>query len=333
MLWGGGNCIDTFDGTSFAAPHTAGTAGLMISYIKNIVGPPNIIDPEDIEEIKQMAATDLSVSPNGPGWDPLTGYGRLNAGEAMSRIKFPDFQIKHYSATKSVSTAVLSASNEVTCIRSNLYGTPTGTYLVDRYEITAITSHTIPAGYTMIGAWERDGASNMPGIVSGTSCANCGSLIYLPTHHIPNAPDVTATITASGATLTSYWYGVHLLPSPNPVISYPQVNLQMSGIANFEYSLYLKQTNSIKENNLRESSIIIYPNPASNSLFLVSKDKEITKVAVRIYDVIGREVKTLSKIDLSDYVRIDISELINGVYFVNLTNGGTKVVKKIIVNR
>lgn len=59
-------------GTSFAAPLVSGVASLILA--KN----PNL-SAEQVKRMLLMSADDLEA----PGWDPLTGYGMLNARKAL----------------------------------------------------------------------------------------------------------------------------------------------------------------------------------------------------------------------------------------------------------
>jgi hypothetical protein len=344
MVWGN-NCKGYLDGTSFASPHTAGTAGLMISYMRNkAVSPPNQLDPEDIEEVMQLTATDLSVTiPNNsysyaPGPDLYSGYGRLNAGEALQKIKYPDYMIKHFSATVNGTTAVLQASNEITCLRNNLQGLPNGTVNVDRYLIQKVVSHSIPNGYTLAvpsrPGWERDAASNLMGKISSNVCLFCGNMFQLPCGTLPNAPDITSTISATGATLTGFVYGIHDPANPLQIFWEPQYLSPQGGTAKFEYSLYLKSlTINVEENALTEHAITIFPNPADDRVYITSHLQDLTKVNVTVYNIIGQVMIKEVKVDLLSINQIDVSGLKNGVYLFSLTNGGTKLVKKVIINR
>lgn len=81
----------TFNGTSAAAPHVTGVVGLLLShYNKNCYSNKNL-SIEDVEYILEESATDLYA----PGFDTLTGAGRLNAGAALKMIENATLQIVH----------------------------------------------------------------------------------------------------------------------------------------------------------------------------------------------------------------------------------------------
>ncbi len=69
------------------------------------------------------------------------------------------------------------------------------------------------------------------------------------------------------------------------------------------------------------AEINVYPNPANNKVNIAS-DKDMN---VKVCDVLGKEI-----IAQSNSKTIDISELQNGIYFLNITCEGNYFVKKIV---
>ncbi len=67
-----GNGYTTSSGTSFAAPHVAGVAGLLISVLPGLT-------PTDIDAILRDTAEDIGP----PGFDTGAGWGRINAFDAV----------------------------------------------------------------------------------------------------------------------------------------------------------------------------------------------------------------------------------------------------------
>ncbi len=90
----------------------------------------------------------------------------------------------------------------------------------------------------------------------------------------------------------------------------------------------------IKENvNEFTSNINIMPNPNNgifNLVFTMPKEENIN---VRIYNSIGQEISNNSLENVSsNVISINISDKPNGIYFVSVTNGTYKAVKKVIVS-
>ncbi len=101
-------------GTSFAAPFVAGVASLILA--KN----PRLT-PVQVEHMLLMSADDVET----PGWDQLTGYGRLNARKALEAD--PDYylysEIHRVLPTRDQGRSVIQVLGRVTGSR------------LDRYEI------------------------------------------------------------------------------------------------------------------------------------------------------------------------------------------------------
>jgi subtilisin family serine protease len=88
-------------GTSFAAPLVSGVASLILA--KN----PKLT-PDQLERMLLMSADDVET----PGWDQLTGYGRVNARKALEAD--PDYflyaELHKVAAVKEGNRVVLQAS-------------------------------------------------------------------------------------------------------------------------------------------------------------------------------------------------------------------------------
>ncbi len=75
----GGGTIKNWSGTSAATPHVAGTAALVQSRAKAL---GLRLGAGEVMQLIRMTADDLDV----PGWDPTTGWGRVNAFAAVERV-------------------------------------------------------------------------------------------------------------------------------------------------------------------------------------------------------------------------------------------------------
>ena len=75
---------------------------------------------------------------------------------------------------------------------------------------------------------------------------------------------------------------------------------------------------ALANSNIQNESFSIYPNPAKNSLFINSKSGFNTHSNISITDVLGKEIQQFTATNAE--MEIDISKLINGVYFVKLSD-------------
>jgi subtilisin family serine protease len=81
----GGGYRFTWSGTSAATPHVAGVAALVLSRAAAL---GLTLSAGEVRQVMIQTADDLSDTAKGfrPGWDRLTGWGRVNAARAVERV-------------------------------------------------------------------------------------------------------------------------------------------------------------------------------------------------------------------------------------------------------
>ena len=85
----------------------------------------------------------------------------------------------------------------------------------------------------------------------------------------------------------------------------------------------------INESEL-QNLVSIYPNPAKNELF-IRNDYHVSIDKIEMYDITGRVVK-VSRLENSNSLHsLNVSELSNGVYLVNIDIEGKVLTKKIVI--
>ena len=98
------------------------------------------------------------------------------------------------------------------------------------------------------------------------------------------------------------------------------------GIAN-NFAMKLVAIATLNNENFINSRFNIYPNPAKNSLNINSSSNEVIN-SVKIIDINGRIIKNL-KVNATSNV-IDVNDLANGVYLVEITSETGTITKKFI---
>jgi len=84
------------------------------------------------------------------------------------------------------------------------------------------------------------------------------------------------------------------------------------------------------EDNLLASSVVMYPNPANEFVYLRNNNAQIALTEAIIYDITG---KVITRVDLSQMgveQRIDISGIATGVYLVSIKSVDAMTVKRLI---
>ena len=77
-----------------------------------------------------------------------------------------------------------------------------------------------------------------------------------------------------------------------------------------------------------------YPNPFNPSTVITFNIPQQSRVSIKVYDMIGREVATLANSDFSageHYVQFNAGNLSSGVYFYNLVSGSFTETKKMVL--
>jgi hypothetical protein len=102
-----------------------------------------------------------------------------------------------------------------------------------------------------------------------------------------------------------------------------------AGYFNPIYSYAVKEIGKPADVNnvLNENDIVVYPNPASNELFI--KNDVNQKPDVSIYNVLGQVL--MSYISFAGKY-IDVSKLADGFYFIKIQAGDYKIIRKVEVN-
>jgi hypothetical protein len=343
---------EVIDGTSFAAPHATGVAALMQSYywnnIPSIISPniENLLAPEDIEQMMQRNTTDITTNGGVLGYDDPTGSGRLNAGFIFDSLKYPEFLIYHVNFDVNLNNAVLVGSLENSCLdyipQNTPWTLPLGAVKVNRWQVNATNTHTLPVGYNLIDGWVRGSKSTIYGVNSQSNSLYPCTMNnlewqisdYYQQGRIPAAPSpyiVNNSLTPTSIQMTGYIYEV--LDSNNNTIGWLPHAPNESGT--FAYTLYLAQSDILNVNENELKSFKIYPNPSNTYVNIEFEKGLLLSInAVVLTDVTGKVVLNINPKNLNNsnnLVTFDVSKLSKGVYFVTVNSEDGKQVQKLII--
>lgn len=163
-------------------------------------------------------------------------------------------------------------------------------------------------------------SSNWPGGLPKDSTAYWTNIVTLTP---------TSAITSSQNNVAFNWCDSIWAKSTSAIIADPVVsNNKVCNSTTITY--WLTNVNDVAMSN----TMSVYPNPATNNLTIKYNFGNSASANVIIRDVIGKAVytKDLGKnLSGEKEVKLDISSLSSGVYFVELTANNNKIVNKINV--
>ena len=108
----------------------------------------------------------------------------------------------------------------------------------------------------------------------------------------------------------------------NPFIDYPELAEMIFG----------SNTDSVFSTSLPSEEWLfwrIFPNPATDNIYIQLSDIQSEKINIEVFDIFGRPV--LSKIDNpSDHIQLNISSLPSGLYLMKVATSHTSHTYKIV---
>ncbi|MDP2387759.1 MAG: T9SS type A sorting domain-containing protein [Bacteroidota bacterium] len=84
------------------------------------------------------------------------------------------------------------------------------------------------------------------------------------------------------------------------------------------------------ESNELTQELKVYPNPATNTLYIETKEVLNKNATLTLLDVFGREIKSIHALE-KDITELDLKGMAAGIYFVQLSNPEYKKTIKIVV--
>ncbi len=172
------------------------------------------------------------------------------------------------------------------------------------YNIGYYVQQSTDGGYIIAG----ETAGNML-LIKTDENGNSGCLQTDPTinlYSIPFQVSNTSTIIHSGC-----------------MVSNPSKTVGSGGIVTT--SCFSTGINEIKATE----DISIYPNPATNLLTISLPDKNIKSCTINLYDMLGEKMLGELRVE-NGALRIDVSTLLQGIYFLEVVMDNEKVVRKVV---
>jgi subtilisin family serine protease len=305
------------DGTSFAAPHVAGAAGLMLSYINAPSNAPNNLAPDDVENLLQRFARDIDA----PGYDNNTGFGIIDIGATIQGIRMPRFEARHYSQNFNNSSATLISTNVQITVVQGGNGVAAGTYFGDVYEVTQNFNISQPAGRAIIDVWKRNSSSTLYGNLPVIAEANCEVISWNQNTAVMRGYIFDIKTNILGQAVNKW------LPSHG-----------LSGTGTMALTVYSENptATSVVKIPIDQNFARVVPNPSNGNVSLMFTLLKPTNLGVQITDLTGKIVfsKEMSwETDGHKNIDMDLQYLKSGIYFCNIQTDEGVISKKISIVR
>lgn len=121
------------------------------------------------------------------------------------------------------------------------------------------------------------------------------------------------------------WHGTtaYSLLASRSSIAYKKTGARLSGEVNPD------------EETVALNSLSMYPNPASDMVNVIYKSAVKEMVNLTILDQLGKIVKetTISAYEGNNAISVDMNDIKSGLYFLQISNGSSRLVEKLIVNK
>jgi PKD repeat protein len=156
-----------------------------------------------------------------------------------------------------------------------------------------------------------------------------------------NGNIVTFTNASTGASSYSWDFGdftnssatspVHAYAVNN---SYQVVLTAINGICSDTATFNVSITLSVEE-IMGISNLVIYPNPASNDVFISFDNQSGNAMSIELVDQLGRVVYSSSEIQIIGFntIALNSSNVSDGMYSVRLQSGNNSITKRIIIRK
>ncbi len=119
---------------------------------------------------------------------------------------------------------------------------------------------------------------------------------------------------------------------PNAIVSQLEINMQAQKIRAATYGRGIWESPLFNANVINEihngKPYIIYPNPVKDYLFIEFNQLSITDIY--LFDINGKNIRVL-KNNTTNNIKLDIRDLVSGIYFLRIESGDKKYIERIIL--
>ena len=123
-----------------------------------------------------------------------------------------------------------------------------------------------------------------------------------------------------------------------PYASYTNAMIMFRSLSQYGDELYIDDINIQASTGINSldlnSEISLFPNPSNGMVYVNTSLPSAENIEIRIFDMLGRTMGYLKQNDVtSNTFSFDLSDKMNGVYFVEIKANGESITKKLVLNR
>ncbi len=218
-------------------------------------------------------------------------------------------------------------------VTSNYNGTTTVTYTWSNSKNNTWTSTDGSYGSN---TYDSDGNLTYYSTTTG-SYTSTASYTYNSSNQITKA----VTTSYNSTTTTTYtwtgndntWsdtngnYGAYNYDSYGNLTDYTYNTSSYLFMGVYEYDC--TTVTEIEENKMPENSLLMYPNPAKDKIFITNVSNE--KTSIEVYDCNGRIIKKVNNVPINNEQEIKLTELKSGIYLIKVYQDNQIKTGKVIV--
>lgn len=325
-----------FSGTSASGPHVAGVAALLMSQQNPscLNSPPNL-SPEDVEFLLQKYAKDVTEDITGGsgliGYDIYSGWGLLDAGNALQHMDYPQYQVYHSqdvlpSITGSLLNQTISLNYAIPGNFSNIpafiYDLPPGAYTADRYEYSFSFHDVFPNTTQILDYWPVP--SRTYGVDGSTSVGLFDG--YANYNFTPDLNGHELTVNAT----TFAW---HITNGPNgPLDMWIPTEAPRLRAG---YSVHIYDNTITSNESMEQPAVLVFPSPMDEMVNVQVDCPASSSLSIQLLDIQGRIVQDLG----ATYypagiftIPINVSSLRSGLYICKIQINNNSYVEKLVKN-
>ena len=225
-----------------------------------------------------------------------------------------------------------------TVTKYNLYVMYVGACLSCDALIT-YNSGIVPANITQAGIINVGSTAGMGG--SGLVTIQSGQTTTLSAKEIDWLPDFQAVVTtgAFSAVINTCGFNGRFTPDSLTMSQIDSINVAVqipsdesgSSFVNNQVKTWILETEDLPKNSIRH--IDIYPSISNGTINISGNADDLKNAAIVVVDQLGRLIFRQKNTSTTDKIKIELNNLSNGLYFIQIRNLFGVVNKKIIINK